>query len=87
MATTALVQAHIDPELKAEAEKILAEEGLTLSDALRMLLVSTVQDRGLPVRYFRPNPETVEAIEAMNRGEYKSFDSVEALMADLNADD
>ena len=87
LATTVLVEAHIDPALKIEAEKILAEEGLTLADALRMLLVATVRDRGLPVRYVRPNAETIEAMEAARRGELTHAGTVEQLMSDLHADD
>jgi hypothetical protein len=34
-----------------------------------------------------PNAETIAAIEELERGGGKSFDSIEELMADLNADD
>lgn len=83
----AIVEAHVEEELKAEAEKILAQEGLTVSDALRLMLVATVEERTLPARYFRPNAETRDALTALDRGEYKTFNTVEELMADLNADD
>lgn len=87
MAGFAIVEAHVEEELKAEAEKILAQKGLTVSDALRMMLVTTVQERTLPARYFHPNAETRDAIAALDSGEYKTFNTVEDLMADLNADD
>ena len=34
-----------------------------------------------------PNAETIAAIEELERGGGKSFDSIEELMAELNADD
>ena len=34
-----------------------------------------------------PNAETIAAIEELERGGGKSFNSIEELMADLNADD
>ena len=34
-----------------------------------------------------PNAETIAAIEELERGGGKSFDSIEELMADLNAGD
>jgi hypothetical protein len=36
---------------------------------------------------FPPNAETIAAMEAGERGEVTCFDSIEALMADLKADD
>ena len=38
MATNALVQARIDGEVKEEASTVLATMGLTVSDAVRMML-------------------------------------------------
>jgi hypothetical protein len=36
-------------------------------------------------RALKPNAETVAAIEAARRGETKSFNTVEELLADLNS--
>lgn len=87
MAVTTVVEARVEEDIRQKAEVILALEGLTVSDALRMILVSTVQDGAMPRYLLRPNATTLEAIDAMDRGEYKSFNTVEELMADLNADD
>jgi len=87
MAANAVVRARIDVRVKEEAEAIYAAAGMTLSDAFRMLLVRTVAERALPFDPLVPNAETVEAIKAAQRGEAVAFEDVEALMADLHADD
>ncbi len=88
MAANALVQTRINGAVKDEAAAVLATMGLTLSDAVRIMLTRVARDKALPFEPFRPNAETIAAMEEarLNQGG-KSFDSVEALMADLNADD
>ncbi len=77
----------IDEALEREAEKILAEAGLSLAQAYRGMLRRIVTDQYVSLDLFAPNAETLEAMAALDRGEYKSFNTVEELMADLNADD
>jgi len=45
MAANQLVQARIDGAIKEEAATILAAMGLTVSDAVRLLLTKVVQDK------------------------------------------
>ena len=87
MAANALVQTRINSTVKAEASAVLATKGLTVSDAVRLLLTRVAHDKALPFEPFRPNAETIAAMEEARAGNLKSFDSIEALMADLNADD
>ena len=87
MAANALVQTRINSTVKAEASAVLATMGLTVSDAVRLLLTRVAHDKALPFEPFRPNAETIAAMEEARAGNLKSFDSIEALMADLNADD
>lgn len=87
MAATAIVEAHIDQDLKTEAEKILAEEGLTFTDVIRALLIRTVRDQSTPHDLFIPNAETVAAMEAARRGDLIHAGTLEQLMVDLHADD
>ena len=49
MAATALVQARIDPELRDRAAHVLGKMGMTLSDAVRILLTRVANEGGLPV--------------------------------------
>jgi len=87
MAANALVQARIDRAVKEEAAAVLASMGLTVSDAVRLLLTKVAKEHALPFDPLVPNAETVEAMKEARRGNLQSFEDVDALMADLNAGD
>ena len=87
MVANALVQARVDLGVKEEAAAVLAAMGLTVSDAVRMLLTKVAQEKALPFELLTPNAETISAMKEARRGALASFDSVEALLNDLNADD
>ena len=87
MPTNALVQARIDRAVKEEAAAVLAAMGLTVSDAVRLMLTKVAQEKALPFEPLIPNEDTIKAMQEARRGSLPSFDSVEALMADLNAED
>ena len=48
MAANDLVQARIDPEVKAQAAAVLDRLGMTVSDAVRILLTRTAREGALP---------------------------------------
>ena len=87
MAANALVQARIDGAVKEEAAAVLASMGLTVSDAVRLLLTKIAKEHALPFDPLIPNAQTVEAMKEARRGKLTSFEGVNELMADLNADD
>jgi DNA-damage-inducible protein J len=87
MAADAIVRARIDGRVKEQAATVLAEMGLSVSDAIRMLLVRVAAEKALPFEAKVPNAETVAAMQELERGEGKRFATVADLMADLNADD
>lgn len=82
-----VVRARIDTRLKKEATAVLSEMGLSVSDAIRLMLVRVVSDKALPFDVRIPNAETQAAMRDIQAGKVKRFDSVEALMADLNDDE
>ena len=90
MATTNL-NVRVDTELKKSAEKIFSELGISMTTALTVFLRQSVRYNGIPfeMRLEIPNEETLKAIDDVNnnRNMSKPFDSVRALMEDLNADD
>jgi len=49
MAHTSMLHVRVDDELKADAAKKLAGFGLTLSDAIRILLTRITKEGGLPI--------------------------------------
>ena len=84
MAALDTVRARIDADLKRDATAALAEMGLTLSEAIRLLLVRVAAEKALPFDVRMPNAKTRAAIVAADRGELRSFDNVDDLLADLN---
>ncbi|GFZ84146.1 type II toxin-antitoxin system RelB/DinJ family antitoxin [Elstera cyanobacteriorum] len=87
MAANALVQARVDGQIKKEAAAVLATIGLTVSDAVRLMLIRIAHEKAMPFDPLIPNAETIAAMEEARAGGLPSFDSIEALMADLHADD
>ena len=87
MAANSVVRARIDERIKDEAAAVLAAMGLTLSDAFRILLTRIAREKTLPFEPLIPNEETIAAMKAARRGSVKSFENVEALMADLREED
>ena len=87
MAANAIVQARVEQSVKDEAASVLAAMGLTISDAVRLMLVRVAREHALPFDPMIPNAETIAAMREARAGGLKSFKTVEDLMADLNADD
>ncbi len=54
MAANQLVQARIDGAVKEEAAAVLAAMGLTVSDAVRLLLTKVAQEKALPFEPLMP---------------------------------
>lgn len=48
MPSNALIQTRIDPEVKERAAAVLGEMGITVSDAVRILLTRTANEGALP---------------------------------------
>jgi len=87
MAANQLVQARIDGAIKEEATAVLAAMGLTVSDAVRLLLTRIAREHALPFDPLIPNATTIAAMKEARAGNLPKFDSIEDLMADLHADD
>lgn len=69
MANTAAVYAHIDTELKENAEKILNQLGISPSNAIQMLYSQIVLTRVLPFDLHLPSAKPI-AIGGLNRTLY-----------------
>lgn len=81
------VRARIDTNTKERAADALNAMGLSISDAIRLLMLRIADEQRLPFEIKAPNATTRQAIAELEAGKGKRFDSVDALMADLNADD
>jgi len=87
MATDSIVRARIDGHVKEEATSVLASMGLSVSDAIRLLLVRVASEKALPFAVKIPNAKTVAAMEELRRGKGSKAKNAKDLMAALNADD
>jgi DNA-damage-inducible protein J len=87
MAVDTVVRARIDGQVKQEATEVLDKMGLSVSDTIRMLMVRIAKEKALPFDVKVPNEETRAAMRELGDGGGKTFQSVAALMADLNEDD
>lgn len=87
MTADTYVRARIDAKTKELAADALAAMGLSVSDAIRLLMLRVAEERRLPFDVKAPNAATQEAIAELEQGKGKKFASVEALMTDLNEDD
>jgi addiction module RelB/DinJ family antitoxin len=60
----AVVRARVDQSLKQEAEAVLAAIGLTVSDAVRLMLSRIAEDKALPFKPpILPNPKPIQKKE------------------------
>lgn len=87
MAANALVQTRIDATVKEEAATVLAAMGLTVSDAVRLMLTRVAQEKALPFEPLVPNATTIAAMKEAREGKTKRVDTIAELKADLDADD
>ena len=81
------VRARIDAITKTRAADALEAMGLSISDAIRLLMVRVADERRLPFEVKAPNAATRKAMAELEAGKGKRFASVDALMTDLHADD
>ena len=83
MAADTVVRARIDSYTKAQATEALQAMGLSVSDAIRLLLLRVAEEKRLPFSIQAPNAATVKAMEELDEGKGKRFSNAEELFQDL----
>jgi DNA-damage-inducible protein J len=86
MARSKMLHVRVDDEIKTQASEALATMGLSVSDAVRILLKRVVNDQAFPLELKVPNAETRAAIKearAMAKARAARFESAKALIDDL----
>jgi DNA-damage-inducible protein J len=66
--TATVVRAIIDPALKTEVTQVLKGMGLSVSDAIRLTLLSIASSKQLPAGLLQANALTQQAMQATNEG-------------------
>jgi DNA-damage-inducible protein J len=84
MSTNAVVRARIDENIKERAAAVLSTMGLTVSDAVRIMLTRVARDEALPFD-LTPNALTAETLRKSELGEDVHYaKDAEALFKDLD---
>ena len=81
------VRARIDHDTKERATEALEKMGLSVSDAIRLLMLRIADEHRMPFEIKVPNSTTRNAIAELERGKGERFTTVDSLVADMNADD
>jgi DNA-damage-inducible protein J len=68
MPKDATINARVDGRLKAKAEKVLSQVGISTTEAITMLLHQIVLRNGLPFDARIPNKETRAAMAELDAG-------------------
>ena len=85
MTQEARISSRIDAELKNKADSILDQIGIKPSQAITMFYTQIVRQRGIPFELKVPNEETIQALNE-DVSKNKAYNSVDALMIDLDSD-
>ena len=64
---TRMLHARIDPKLKASAELVFSQIGITTTEAIRLFLKQVELHQGLPFSVSIPNAETIAAMAEANQ--------------------
>ncbi|PPQ34277.1 type II toxin-antitoxin system RelB/DinJ family antitoxin [Rhodopila globiformis] len=83
MTADTIVRARIDQATKERAAAALAAMGLSISDAIRLLMLRIADEKRLPFEVKVPNAGSVEAMTELEQGNGKRFADSAALFKDL----
>jgi DNA-damage-inducible protein J len=87
MGAMAVVETQVDEAVKSQVQQVLDREGLTLSGAFHFFLERTAHENGIPSEVFRPNTETIAAMEAARRGDVTPIESFQQMLDEIAAEE
>lgn len=82
--TTANYNIRLDDNLKTQAFAVIERFGLSPAQAIRLFLTQIAETNKIPLSFdyereektLTPSKTTLESIEQMQRGEFKTFDNL-----------
>jgi DNA-damage-inducible protein J len=86
MPANALVQTRINAEIKDEAAEVLQAIGLTVSDAVRLMLTRVAREKALPFEPLIPNQATLAAMKEAREGKLERV-TLDDLQSAIDASD
>ena len=81
------VRVDVERDVRDEAARQLAEQGLTIDETMRIVLEHAAAGCGPDFGVLEPNTTTVSAIEAARRGDVVELGTPAEALAELNRDD
>ena len=81
------VRARIDRATKERSAGALDAMGLSISDAIRLLMLRIADEHRLPFEVKAPSASSRQALAEIKAGKVKRFATVDNLMTNLHADD
>jgi addiction module RelB/DinJ family antitoxin len=76
---------RLDETLKNEAFEVFKSYGITPAQAIKMFLKLTAETKTIPIDFtYQANPTTLEAVRELRAGKGKSYDSLDAMLADID---
>ncbi len=94
MPKTANINLRIEPDIKAQAEAVFSNLGISVTDAINVFLHASIMEGGFPFQPKQPryNRETLLAMQEARdimagKTKAKRYDSLSSLLADMDADD
>ena len=89
MTKTVTVQARMTPQLKLEADAIMAALGINATTAITLFYTQMVRQGGIPIELNVPKADVLAAMRELKDPDYRAkarkFDSVADVMADLKS--
>lgn len=83
MTADTIVKARIDTGTKAKATAALEAMGLSISDAIRLLMLRIADEQRLPFAVEVPNAATRKAMRELEEGKGKTYATTEAMFKDF----
>ncbi|MGC8535156.1 MAG: type II toxin-antitoxin system RelB/DinJ family antitoxin [Rhizomicrobium sp.] len=84
MTADAIVRARIDTDTKERAAAALGAMGLSISDAIRLLMLRIADEQRLPFAVEVPNTESRKAMKELEAGKGRQARSPAQLFKDLD---
>ncbi len=84
MTADTVVRARIDHDTKVRATEALQAMGLSVSDAIRLMLLRVADEKRLPFAVEVPRAATLKAMKELEDGKGRRFGSAEELFRDLD---
>jgi len=86
-----IINTRVDPAIKAQADTLFAELGMTTPAAINIFLRKAIREQGIPfaVSMDVPNADTVKAMRDADQGLglSKPYRSAKAMLSDILAGD